>query len=62
MGAFTFGVIAAATGFAFIAGFAGLTFVYSLYLQQERGLSPLAIGLTFLPMTVLSGFVSVPAH
>jgi DHA2 family methylenomycin A resistance protein-like MFS transporter len=54
-------VIAAGTGFAFIGGFAGMVFVYSLYLQGQRGLSSLAVGLVFLPMTVLSGFVSVPS-
>jgi DHA2 family methylenomycin A resistance protein-like MFS transporter len=53
-------VIAAGTGFAFVAGFYGMVFVYSLYLQQERGLSSFATGLVFLPMTVLSGFVSLP--
>lgn len=51
-------VIASGTGFAFIAGFYGL--VFSLYLQQDRGLSSFATGLVFLPMTVLSGFVTVP--
>jgi DHA2 family methylenomycin A resistance protein-like MFS transporter len=52
-------VIASWTGFAFMAGFYGLVFVYSLYLQQQRGLSSFATGLVFLPMTFLSGFVSV---
>jgi MFS transporter, DHA2 family, methylenomycin A resistance protein len=51
-------VIASGTGFAFMAGFYGLVFVYSLYLQQVRGLSPLATGLVFLPSSVASGFVS----
>jgi MFS transporter, DHA2 family, methylenomycin A resistance protein len=51
-------VIASGTGFAFMAGFYGLVFVYSIYLQQVRGLSPLATGLVFLPSSVASGFVS----
>lgn len=54
-------VVAAGTGFAFIAGLSGAVFAYSLYLQQERGLSSFAAGLVFVPMTVLSGFVSMPA-
>ena len=54
-------VVSAATGFAFIAGLTGAVFTYSLYLQQEHGLSPFAAGLVFLPMTALSGFVSMPA-
>jgi DHA2 family methylenomycin A resistance protein-like MFS transporter len=54
-------VIASGTGFAFIGGFSGLVFVYSLYLQDQRGLSPLATGLTFVPMTLLSGFAGLPA-
>ena len=54
-------VISSGTGFAFMAGFYGLVFVNSLYLQQERGLSSLATGLVFLPSSVASGFVSVLA-
>jgi sugar phosphate permease len=54
-------VISSGTGFAFMAGFYGLVFVFSLYLQQERGLSSLATGLVFLPSSVLSGFASVLA-
>jgi MFS family permease len=38
-----------------------MVFVYSLYLQQERDLSAFASGLTFVPMTVLSGIIGVPA-
>jgi DHA2 family methylenomycin A resistance protein-like MFS transporter len=52
-------LIASWTGFAFIGGFAGLVFVYSLYLQDQRGLSSLATGLTFLPMTILSGCIGM---
>jgi MFS family permease len=54
-------VIASGTGFAFIGGFSGMVFVYSLYLQEQRGLGPLATGLTFVPMTLLSGFAGLPA-
>lgn len=54
-------VIASFTGFAFLGGFSGMVFAYSLYLQQARGLSSLATGLVFLPMTVVSGFVSLIA-
>jgi EmrB/QacA subfamily drug resistance transporter len=53
--------IASLTGFAFIGGFSGMVFVYSLYLQDERGQSSLATGLAFVPMTILSGFVSLLA-
>jgi hypothetical protein len=42
--------VAVAVGFAFVVGYYGLPFVTSLYLQQLRGLSPFAAGLTFLPM------------
>jgi MFS transporter, DHA2 family, methylenomycin A resistance protein len=33
--------------------FYGLIFIFSLYLQRHEGLSPLATGLAFLPVTVL---------
>jgi MFS transporter, DHA2 family, methylenomycin A resistance protein len=51
--------VAVAVGFAFIVGYYGLPFVMSLYLQQLRGLSPLATGLAFLPM-MLVGAVLTP--
>ena len=54
-------LIASATGFAFLGGFSGMVFAYSLYLQDARGLSSFATGLVFLPMTVLSGFTSLVA-
>jgi DHA2 family methylenomycin A resistance protein-like MFS transporter len=44
----------ASIGFAFTVGFYGLVFLFSLYLQEVRGLSPLATGLAFMPMTALS--------
>jgi predicted MFS family arabinose efflux permease len=50
---------AVAVGFAFVVGFYGLPFVMSLYLQQVRGLSPLATGVAFLPM-MLIGAVLTP--
>jgi MFS transporter, DHA2 family, methylenomycin A resistance protein len=45
--------VAVAVGFAFIVGYYGLPFVMSLYLQQLRGLSPLATGVAFLPMMLV---------
>jgi MFS transporter, DHA2 family, methylenomycin A resistance protein len=51
--------IAVAVGFAFIVGYYGLPFVMSLYLQQQRGLSPLGAGVAFLPM-MLIGLVLTP--
>ncbi len=49
-------VTAVVVGFAFMVGYYGLPFVMSLFLQQERGLSPLATGVVFLPM-MLAGLV-----
>jgi EmrB/QacA subfamily drug resistance transporter len=51
--------VAIGVGFAFIVGYYGLPFVMSLYLQQVRGLSSLATGVTFLPM-MLVGAVLTP--
>jgi EmrB/QacA subfamily drug resistance transporter len=51
--------VAVAVGFAFIVGYYGLPFVMSLYLQQLRGLSPLATGIMFLRM-MLVGAVLTP--
>jgi DHA2 family methylenomycin A resistance protein-like MFS transporter len=48
-------------GFAFTVGFYGLVFLLSLYLQQLRGLSPLETGLAFVPMTGLTGVVTLLA-
>ncbi|QIS15019.1 MFS transporter [Nocardia arthritidis] len=47
-----------AAGFAFSAGFYGIVFLLSLYLQQMRGYSALAAGLSFVPMMVLIGFAN----
>lgn len=46
-------------GFAFTVGFYGLPFVFSLYLQQGRGLSSLQTGLVFVPM-MLIGLLLTP--
>ncbi|MBS0317987.1 MAG: MFS transporter [Proteobacteria bacterium] len=51
--------IAVAVGFTFMAGYYGLPFVMSLYLQQQRGLSAPATGAAFLPM-MLTGLVLTP--
>ncbi|MBV9356079.1 MAG: MFS transporter [Chloroflexi bacterium] len=51
--------VSVAAGFAFTVGFYGLVFLLSLYLQQVRGLSPLATGLAFIPMTGLTGAVTL---
>lgn len=40
-------------GFAFMVGYYGLPFVFTLYFQQQRGLSPLATGALFLPMMLI---------
>jgi DHA2 family methylenomycin A resistance protein-like MFS transporter len=48
-------------GFAFAAGFYGLVFLFSLYLQELRDLSPLATGLSFVPMTATGAFVTLNA-
>ncbi|MEU9287182.1 MFS transporter [Streptomyces sp. NPDC048275] len=48
-------------GFAFTVGFYGLVFVFSLYFQELRGLSSLAAGLAFLPMTIVTAFMNLLA-
>jgi DHA2 family methylenomycin A resistance protein-like MFS transporter len=53
--------VSVAGGFTFTVGFYGLVFLLSLYLQQLRGLSPLATGLAFVPMTGLTGVVTLVA-
>ncbi|MER7273836.1 DHA2 family efflux MFS transporter permease subunit [Dactylosporangium sp. NPDC000244] len=50
--------VAVAIGFAFMVGFYGLPFLFSLYFQTERGLSPLAAGAAFLPMMLLSAVLT----
>ncbi|AQU70115.1 MFS transporter [Streptomyces niveus] len=49
--------LAAAIGFALNVGFYGMIFLLGLYLQQVHGLSALATGMAFLPMTVLTSFM-----
>jgi MFS transporter, DHA2 family, methylenomycin A resistance protein len=51
--------VAVVVGFAFVAGYYGLPFVMSLYLQQLRGLSALGTGIVFLPM-MATGAVLTP--
>ncbi len=51
--------VSAVIGFAFMVGFYGLPFIFSLYFQQLRGLSALATGMLFLPMSLI-GFVLTP--
>jgi DHA2 family methylenomycin A resistance protein-like MFS transporter len=53
--------VSVSVGFTFTVGFYGLVFLLSLYLQQLRGLSPLATGLTFMPMTALTAVVTLVA-
>ena len=50
--------VASAVGFAFIVGYYGLPFVMSLFLQQQRGLSPFETGLVFLPMMVVGALLT----
>ncbi|WP_212555947.1 MULTISPECIES: MFS transporter [Nocardiaceae] len=53
--------IAVFTGFAFMVGYYGMVFLFSLYYQQERGLSVLQTGLAFMPMTLLVSIMNVVA-
>jgi EmrB/QacA subfamily drug resistance transporter len=48
---FTGATVIAVCGFA---GFAGFLFLTSLYLQEVRGLSPLAAGCCFLPLAIMT--------
>ncbi|MFJ9738610.1 MFS transporter [Streptomyces sp. NPDC101166] len=54
-------LISSTVGFALNIGFYGMVFLLSLYLQQTRGMSPLATGMAFLPMTLLTAFISPTA-
>ncbi|WP_050800198.1 MFS transporter [Streptomyces himastatinicus] len=47
-------VVATGIGFAFMVGFYGLPFLFSLSFQQQHGLSAPAAGIAFLPMMLLS--------
>jgi DHA2 family methylenomycin A resistance protein-like MFS transporter len=53
--------VSLSVGFTFTIAFYGLVFLLSLYLQDVRGLSPLATGLAFVPMTGLTAFVILVA-
>ena len=53
--------VSVAVGCSFMIGFYGLVFLLSLYFQRVRGLSPLATGLAFMPMTGLTGVVTLLA-
>ena len=53
--------VSVAGGFSFTVGFYGLVFLLSLYFQEVRGLSPLATGLAFVPMTALTAFMVLVA-
>lgn len=50
--------VCVAIGFAFMIGFYGVPFLFSLYFQQIRDMSSLDAGLAFLPMMVISGAVT----
>ncbi|MFI5555324.1 MFS transporter [Streptomyces sp. NPDC051738] len=49
--------LSVAIGFALNVAFYGMIFLLGLYLQQVHGLSALATGVAFLPMTVLTSFM-----
>jgi DHA2 family methylenomycin A resistance protein-like MFS transporter len=51
--------VSVAGGAAFSIGFYGLVFLLSLYFQQARGLTPAQTGLAFVPMTALTGVVTL---
>ncbi|MGV9654147.1 MFS transporter [Streptomyces sp. NPDC003554] len=51
-------VVATGIGFAFMVGFYGLPFLFSLYFQQQHGLSALGAGIAFLPMMLLSALLT----
>lgn len=50
-----------AIGFTFMIGFYGMVFLLSLFLQQERGLTPFQAGLAFVPVTAFSIFMPMLA-
>ena len=53
--------VSVSVGLTFTIAFYGLVFLLSLYLQDVRGLSPLATGVSFVPMTGLTAFVTLVA-
>jgi DHA2 family methylenomycin A resistance protein-like MFS transporter len=50
-----------AIGFTFMAGFFGMVFLISLFLQEQRGLTPFETGLAFVPVTAFSIFMPMIA-
>ncbi len=54
-------LITTAFGFTFMVGFYGMVFLMSLFLQEQRGLTPLETGLAFLPVTGFSIFMPIVA-
>src|SRR5205823_906438 len=54
-------VVSLAVGFAFMVGYYGMVFLFSLYYQQQRGLSTFGTGLAFVPMTALVAFMPTVA-
>jgi MFS family permease len=50
--------IAVGVGFAFMVGYYGTPFLFSLYFQTERGLTPLLAGAAFLPMMLLGAVLT----
>jgi DHA2 family methylenomycin A resistance protein-like MFS transporter len=44
-----------------MGGYYGMVFLFSLYYQQQQGLTPLGTGLAFLPMTLLIALASLVA-
>jgi DHA2 family methylenomycin A resistance protein-like MFS transporter len=53
--------VSLAVGFTFMVGYYGMVFLFSLYYQQQRGLSTFGTGLAFVPMTALVAFMPVVA-
>lgn len=50
--------ISVVIGFAFMVGYYGTPFLFSLYFQNHRGLSPLLAGVAFLPMMLVGGVLT----
>lgn len=51
-------LVAIVVGFSYMVGYFGLPFVMNLYAQQERGLSSMESGLTFVPMMVAGAILT----
>lgn len=50
--------VAIVVGFSYMVGYFGLPFVVNLYVQQERQLSAVEAGLTFVPMTIVGAVLT----